>query len=137
MKILVTISCFRTFLIFIQSYIFNICIYFKCFFLYLYIYKYISREISIEHPSVGLASLAQLFATLATPTTSLRTNTSIVSSGKTLYRAAPLETIKVLVLVLHCCSALLQNLVGNSEETHLEETSRGKCRCSLSSSSNS
>ena len=35
MKILVTISCFRTFLIFIQSYIFNICIYFKCFFLYL------------------------------------------------------------------------------------------------------
>ena len=47
---------------------------------------YISREISIEHPSVGLASLAQLFATLATPTTSL------VSSGKTLYRAAPLET---------------------------------------------
>ena len=41
MKILVTISCFRTFLIFIQSYIFNICIYFKCFFLYLYIYIYI------------------------------------------------------------------------------------------------
>ena len=38
MKILVTISCFRTFLIFIQSYIFIICIYFKCFFLYLYIY---------------------------------------------------------------------------------------------------
>ena len=26
----------------------------------IYIYKYISREISIEHPSVGLASLAQL-----------------------------------------------------------------------------
>ena len=25
----------------------------------LYIYNYISREISIEHPSVGLASLAQ------------------------------------------------------------------------------
>ena len=41
------------------------------------------------------------------------------------------------VLVLHCCSALLQNLAGNSKETHcLEETSRGKCRCSLSSSSN-
>ena len=38
---LVTISCFRTFLIFIQSYIFNFCIYFKCFFLYLYIYIYI------------------------------------------------------------------------------------------------
>ena len=34
---LVTISCFRTFLIFIQSYIFNFCIYFKCFFLFLYI----------------------------------------------------------------------------------------------------
>ena len=34
------ISCFRTFLIFIQSYIFNFCIYFKCFFLYLYIYIY-------------------------------------------------------------------------------------------------
>ena len=32
-----TISCFRTFLIFIQSYIFIFCIYFKCFFLYLYI----------------------------------------------------------------------------------------------------
>ena len=31
-----TISCFRTFLIFIQSYIFNFCIYFKCFFLYLF-----------------------------------------------------------------------------------------------------
>ena len=27
-----TISCFRIFLIFIQSYIFNFCIYFKCFF---------------------------------------------------------------------------------------------------------
>ena len=37
----------------------------------------------------------------------------------------------------HCCSALLQNLVRNSEETQcLEEISRGKCRCSLSSSSN-
>ena len=36
-----------------------------------------------------------------------------------------------------CCSALLQNLVMNSEETQcLEEISRGKCRCSLSSSSN-
>ena len=43
-----TISCFRTFLIFIQSYILNFCIYFKCFFLYLYIYvcgrkKYLNR----------------------------------------------------------------------------------------------
>ena len=27
---------------------------------YIHIYIYISREISIEHPSVGLASLAQL-----------------------------------------------------------------------------
>ena len=27
--------------------------------IYIYIYIYISREISIEHPSVGLASLAQ------------------------------------------------------------------------------
>ena len=36
-----------------------------------------------------------------------------------------------------CCSALLQNLVRNSEETQcLEEISRGKCQCSLSSSSN-
>ena len=64
----------------------------------------ISREISIEHSTVGLAMLAQLggggglaslnrlFATLAKPTTSLRINTSLVSSGKTLYRAAPLET---------------------------------------------
>ena len=34
---LVTISCFCTFLIFIQSYIFNFCIYFKCFFLYLFL----------------------------------------------------------------------------------------------------
>ena len=37
---LVTFSCFRTFLIFIQYYIFNFFIYFKCFFLYLYIYLY-------------------------------------------------------------------------------------------------
>ena len=40
--------------------------------------------------------------------------------------------------ILHCCSALLQNLVGSSGETQCLEwtTSRGKCRCSLSSSSN-
>ena len=45
----VTISCFRTFLIFIQSYIFNFCIYFKCFFLYLYIYIYVcTKKIVIE-----------------------------------------------------------------------------------------
>ena len=54
--------------------------------------SYISREISIEHPSVGLASLAQLFTTFATPTTPLRIKTSLVSSGQTLYQAAPLET---------------------------------------------
>ena len=38
----VTISCFRTFLIFSQSYIFNYCvaICFKCFFLYLYLYAF-------------------------------------------------------------------------------------------------
>ena len=41
---LVTISCF---LIFIQSYIFNFCIYFKCFFLYLYI-LYVYKKIVIE-----------------------------------------------------------------------------------------
>ena len=45
---LVTISCFRTFLIFIQSYIFNFCIYFKCFFLYLYIYICHQKKIVIE-----------------------------------------------------------------------------------------
>ena len=49
-----TISCFRTFLIFIQSYIFNFCIYFKCFFLYLYIiYIYIREYGSTLY--VGLA----------------------------------------------------------------------------------
>ena len=41
-----TISCFRTFLIFIQSYILNFCIYFKCFFLYIYIC--IQKKIVIE-----------------------------------------------------------------------------------------
>ena len=35
--LIATFSCFRTFLIFIQSYIFNLCIYFKCFFLYLFL----------------------------------------------------------------------------------------------------
>ena len=42
---LVTISCFRTFLIFIQSYIFNFCIYFKCFFLYLFLSIFSFAEI--------------------------------------------------------------------------------------------
>ena len=35
--------------------------------------------------------------------------------------ARPVMGTIFLVLVLHCCSALLQNLVGNSEETNLEE----------------
>ena len=43
---LVTISCFRTFLIFIQSYIFNFCIYFKCFFLYLFLSIFSFAEIN-------------------------------------------------------------------------------------------
>ena len=52
---LVTISCFRTFLIFIQSYIFNFCIYFKCFLLYLYMHvcgqkKYLNRTLAIDSP---------------------------------------------------------------------------------------
>ena len=38
-------------------------------------------------------------------------NTSLVCSGQTLYQPAPLETNT------YCCSALLQNLVGNSGET--------------------
>ena len=37
-----------------------------------YIYTYISCEISIEHPSVGLASLAQLFAPLENNTSLLQ-----------------------------------------------------------------
>ena len=50
------------------------------------------------------------------PYLALGINTSIVSSGRTLYQAAPMETR------LHCCSALLQNLVGSSGETQcLEE----------------
>ena len=39
----------------------------------------------------------------ATPTTSLRINTSLVSLGQTLYQDAPRETNT------HCCSALLHN----------------------------
>ena len=46
----------------------------------------------------------------------LRINTSLVSSGQTLYQAAPLETST------HCCNALLQILVGNAGEAQcLEE----------------
>ena len=43
---LVTISCFCTCLIFIQSYIFNFCIYFKCFFLYLFLSIFSFTEIN-------------------------------------------------------------------------------------------
>ena len=57
------------------------------------------------------------YSPFATFTTSLRINTSLVSSDQTLYQAAPPETI-----ILHCCNALLQNLVGNSGEMQcLEE----------------
>ena len=38
---------------------------------YIHIYIYISREISIEHPSVGLASLAQLESTVLSESTVL------------------------------------------------------------------
>ena len=41
-----TISCFRTFLIFIQSYILNFCIYFKCFFLYLFMSIFFFTDIN-------------------------------------------------------------------------------------------
>ena len=56
-----------------------------------------------------------------------------------LFRPDPLPSreLETIILQIQCCSAILQNLVGNSEETQcLEEISRGKCRCSLSSSSN-
>ena len=43
---LVTISCFCTFLNFIQSYILNFCIYFKCFFLYLFLSIFSFAEIN-------------------------------------------------------------------------------------------
>ena len=46
----------------------------------------------------------------ATPTTSILINTPLVSTGQTLYQAAPLETNTILL------SSLLQNLVGNSEK---------------------
>ena len=54
----------------------------------------------------------------ATPTTSLRINTSLVSLGQTLYQAVPLESNSN----TSCCSTLLQNVVGNTGETQwLEE----------------
>ena len=47
----------------------------------------------------------------------LQINTSLSLAGQTLYQDTPLET-----LILHCCSALLQNLFGNSGVTqYLEE----------------
>ena len=44
------------------------------------------------------------------PLPQLRINTSLVFSGQTPYQALRWR------LILHCCSALLQNLVGNSGE---------------------
>ena len=61
----------------------------------------------------------------ATPTTSLRINTSLVSSGQTLYQAAPLDTNT------YCCSASLQNLVGNSEETQCLEEAEQQAEVSV------
>ena len=48
-KNLVTISCFRTFLVFIQSYTLIFCIYFKCFFFFTCIY--------IQYMYVGLSTI--------------------------------------------------------------------------------
>ena len=47
-------------------------------------------------------------------------------SFTSLFGPDTLPTFKV-----HCCSALLQNLVGNSVPWGSWTTSRGKCRCSL------
>ena len=52
-------------------------------------------------------------------------NTSIVSSGQTLYQAAPME------IILHCCSALLQNLVGSSGETQCLEEAEQQAQASV------
>ena len=53
------------------------------------------------------------------------------------YAAQHSEWIKGLAPRDNCCSALLQNLVVNYGKTQcLEIASRGKCRCSLSSSTN-
>ena len=66
--------------------------------------------------SSSLTNPLPVICHLATPTTSLRIITSLVFSGQTFYQ--PLRWR----LILHCCSALLQNLVGKSGETRcLEE----------------
>ena len=54
-----------------------------------------------------------------------RINTSLVSSGQTVYQAAPLET-----KILHCCSTLLQNVVGNSGETQCLEDAEQQAEAS-------
>ena len=64
------------------------------------------------------------------------THTSLVSSGETLYQAVSWRLIQYFKVQWQCCSTLLQNLVGNSVPWRSWTTSRGKCRCSLSSSSN-
>ena len=55
---LVTIACFRTFLIFIQSYIFNFCIYFKCSFsllVYIYMVESVRTYVSKTHAHVRMS----------------------------------------------------------------------------------
>ena len=47
-----------------------------------HIYIYISREISIEHPSVGLASLAQLHGSACNMTRYFTSNDSIFTSRR-------------------------------------------------------
>ena len=49
----------------------------------------------------------------------------INNSGQTLYQAAPMETI------LHCCSTLLQNLVGSSGETQCLEEAEQQAEASV------
>ena len=60
-----------------------------------------------------------------TSTTSLRINTSLVSSGQTLYQASPLETN---TSMLH---ALLQNLVENSGEMQCLEEAEQQAEVSV------
>ena len=60
------------------------------------------------------------YSPFATLTISLRINASLVSSGQTLYQAA-----------LHCCSALLQNVVGNSGETQCLEEAEQQAEASV------
>ena len=53
-------------------------------------------------------------------------NAPLVSSGQTLYQAAPLDTNTS----VHCCSAL-QNLVGNSGETQCLEEAEQQAEASV------